>query len=123
MAKAETNEQVKPIILHDTEAGIDYTLEFNRETIRFAESRGFDMEDVGKYPMTKLTELFYYAFRMHHKNMARSQTDKLFERLGGYSPNFLERLVLLYNQALTANNVVETDEDMGKNGNLGVELE
>ena len=77
MAKAEVNEQVKPIIIHDGENQIDYTLEFNRETIRFAEARGFDIDDVGKYPMSKLPELFYYAFRMHHKNVSREKTDRI----------------------------------------------
>ena len=45
MATKEVNEKVKPIILHDTEEEEDYTLEFNRETVRFAEGRGFDIPD------------------------------------------------------------------------------
>jgi len=120
---AKTDERVKPIKITDNETGKVYELDFCRESVRFAEQRGFEPEDVAKYPVTKFPEFFFYAFRMHHREVARSQTDRLFERLGGFSPNFLERLVLLYNQALTANNVVESDEDMGKNGNLGVELE
>ena len=96
MAKSE-NEQVKPIIIHDEEAGMDYTLEFNRESIHFAEARGFDIDDVSKYPMTKLPELFFYAFRMHHKNVSRAKTDKiLFEDLGGLPDGVAERLGALY---------------------------
>ncbi len=121
MAKAD--ERIKPIKITDNETGKVYELDFCRDSVRFAEQRGFKPEEVAEFPATKFPEFFFYAFRMHHREVARSQTDKLFERLGGFSPNFLERLVLLYNQALTANNVVETDEDMGKNGNLGVELE
>ncbi len=83
MAKSEVNEKVKPIILTDNETGDEYTLEFSRESIRFAEQRGFDIDDVGKYPMTKLPELFFYAFRMHHKNVARAKTDALLDSLGG----------------------------------------
>ena len=97
MANKEVNEQVKPIIIHDTEAGIDYTLEFNRESIKFAEARGFDIDDVGKYPMTKIPELFYYAFRMHHKSVSREKTDRiLFEELGGLPDGAAERLGALY---------------------------
>ena len=121
MAK-ETIERVPSIKITDNETGKVYELDFCRESVRFAEARGFEAEDVGKFPASKFPEFFYYAFRMHHKEMARSQTDKIYDRLSGFSPNFLERLILLYNQALTANNVVETDEDMGKNGNLVVEL-
>ena len=97
MATKEANEQVKPIIIHDVENGIDYTLEFNRESVRFAEARGFDIDDVGKYPMTKIPELFFYAFRMHHKNISREKTDRiLFEELGGLPDGMAERLGALY---------------------------
>lgn len=97
MANKEVNEQLKPIIIHDTENEMDYTLEFNRETVRFAEARGFDIEDVGKYPMTKLPELFFYAFRMHHKNISREKTDRiLFDDLGGLPEGAAERLGALY---------------------------
>ena len=122
MAKAEVNEQVKPIIIHDAENEIDYTLEFNRESIRFAESRGFDIDDVGKYPMTKIPELFYYAFRMHHKNVSREKTDRiLFEDLGGLPEGAAERLGALYAapfEALSNKN----DEKKPKNSKVTVEM-
>lgn len=120
MAKAETNEKVKPIILHDAEESMDYTLEFNRESIRFAEGRGFDIGDVGKFPMTKLPELFWYAFRMHHKNVSREKADRiLFDYLGGMPEGMAERLGALYSapfEALTA------DEGKVKNARITVEL-
>lgn len=120
MAKAEMNEQVKPIIIHDAENEMDYTLEFNRESIRFAESRGFDIDDVGKYPMTKLPELFYYAFRMHHKNVSREKTDRiLFEDLGGLPDGVAERLGALYAAPFEALN---GKENKGKNPKMTVEL-
>ena len=118
----KTLDRVPSIKLTDKETNTVYDLDFCRDSIRFAEQRGFDVEDVVKYPVTKFPELFYYSFRMHHRSLARSQTDALYERLGGYSPAFLERMILLYNQAMTANNVVENTEDMGKNGNLAVEF-
>lgn len=116
----EINEKVRPIIIHDTENGIDYTLEFNRESIRFAEARGFNIEDVGKFPFTKLPELFYYAFRMHHKNVSREKTDRiLFDDLGGLPDGMAERLGALYGvpfEALTSN------EDNAKNSKVTVEF-
>lgn len=121
MANKEINEQVKPIILHDAENEMDYTLEFNRETIRFAEARGFDIDDVGRYPMTKLPELFYYAFRMHHKNISREKTDRiLFDDLGGMPSGMAERLGALYAapfEALTNGNGEKT-----KNSKMTVEF-
>ena len=103
MANTEVKEQVKPIILHDEENQIDYTLEFNRESVRFAEQRGFCVDDVARYPMIKLPELFYYAFRMHHKNVSRERTDRiLFEDLGGMPEGMAERLGELYAAPYTA---------------------
>lgn len=121
MANKEINEQVKPIILHDTENGDDYTLEFNRETIKFAESRGFDIDDVGRYPMSKLPELFYYAFRMHHKSVSREKTDKiLFEYLGGMPEGMAERLGSLYAAPFAA--LTNSNDDEGKNRRMTVEM-
>ena len=89
-------QNVKPIIVKDDETGLEYTLEFNREAIRFAEARGFKISDVGDYPMTKIPELWFYAFRMHHKNVARAKTDALLDGLGGIPDGMMERLGELY---------------------------
>lgn len=97
MASKEVNEQVKPIILHDGDNERDYTLEFDRETVQWAEQRGFKIEDVGDFSLTKIPELFWYAFRMHHKNVSRERTDRiLFDDLGGLPKGMLERLIQLY---------------------------
>ena len=121
MANKEVNEQVKPIIIHDGENGIDYTLEFNRESIRFAEARGFDIDDVGKYPMSKLPELFFYSFRMHHKNVSKEKTDRiLFDDLGGMPSGMAERLGALYAAPFEA--LTNGNEGKAKNSKMTVEF-
>jgi len=121
MANKEVNEQVKPIVLHDEDNGVDYTLEFNRETIKFAEQRGFDISDVGRFPMTKLPELFFYAFRMHHKNISRERTDRiLFDDLGGMPEGMAERLGALYSAPFEALN--NASGEAGKNRRMTVEF-
>lgn len=121
MATKQVNEQVKPIIIHDTENGIDYTLEFNRETIRFAEARGFELDDVAKYPMSKIPELFFYAFRMHHKNVSRERTDRiLFDELGGMPSGMAERLGALYAAPFEA--LTNDNEGKAKNSKVTVEF-
>lgn len=121
MAKKEVVEKVRPIVITD-ENGEKFTLEFNREAVRFAEMRGFDLDDVAKTPMTKVPEMFYYAFRMHHKNVSRQKTDKIFfEGIGGHSnmpEGFLERLFQLYAEPFNALN----DEGEGKNPTATVEM-
>ena len=98
MKKIE-NEIVKPLILHDTETGMDYTLEFSRDTVRWCEARGFKLEDISNYPMTKIYEFFWYAFRMHHKNISLEKTDRIIDEWGGIEgipDGVLERLGQLY---------------------------
>lgn len=88
--------EVKPIKITDTNTGEVYTLEFDKESVRFAESRGFDIDDIGKYPITKTEELFWYAFRKHHKRVDLLKARKLLEGIGALPDGFLERLVSLY---------------------------
>lgn len=115
------DERVQPIKLTDPATGEVYELDFNRDAVRFAEAKGFDTSDVRKFPATKIPELFFYAFRMHHKALAKNQTDKLLERLKGLPTNVLTRLIELYDQAgLT--NVIQTDEEAEKNGESPWEL-
>lgn len=124
MAKKIENEKVRPITLTDSESGEKYILEFNRETVKFAEQRGFNINAVSDAPMTRIPELFYYAFRMHHKNVARDRTDKIiFEDwggIGGIPDGVLERLGMLYSATFDS---FKADEDGEvKNSKVTVEL-
>lgn len=120
MATKEVNEVVKPIILHDEENGLEYTLEFNRESVKFAEARGFDINDVGRYPMTRLPELFWYSFRMHHKSVSKEKAEHiLFDVLGGMPEGMAERLGELY--AVPFNALASGDEKP-KNSKMTVEF-
>lgn len=114
-------KQIKPIILTDSDSGEQYTLEFNRESVKFAEARGFTWDDVAKFPMTKLPEIFFYAFRMHHPNVARANTDKMLELLGGMTTAILNRLKELYDATFLT--LINTDEnEKPKNAKLTVDL-
>lgn len=113
--------KVKPITLTDKETGDKYVLEFSRESVRFAEDRKFDLADVARFPMTKVPELFFYAFRMHHRNMARNQTDKiLLEDLKGLPDGMLERLGALYSVPYDV--LVSEDDGEEKNARMTVEF-
>ena len=114
-------ERVKPIRITDNDAGKTYELDFNRDAIRFAEMREFELDHIKRYPNTKIPELFFYAFRKNHKNLSKSQTDDLLEKIGGVTSEILERLILLYNQAALTH-VIATEEDSQKNESVTVEL-
>ena len=124
MAKStiEKKEKVKPIRLVDNETGESYILEFNRDTVKWAEQRGFKPDMVSQYPMTAGSDFFFYAFRMHHKNIARDKTDSiLFDVLGGINDTtekiFL-RLLELYYETYTS----LSDEEAEANPRMAVEM-
>lgn len=111
---------VKPIIINNKDTGDSYTLEFTRESVKFAEMRGFNINNLDKFPMTTVPELFFYAFRAHHKNVARDKTDKiLFEDLGGMPKGMIERLGELYAEPF---NALTNEEETVKNANVTVEF-
>lgn len=111
---------VKPIEIKDNKTNDVYVLEFNRDSVRFAESRGFDIDNLAHSPMSSISDLFFYAFRMHHPKVAKDKTDKmLFEEMGGMPKGMLERLQELYVAPFEALTVAESDEER-KNSNLTV---
>lgn len=115
-------ERVSPVRLTDEQSGQVYELDFSRESIAFAERNRFKLEEALEFPVTGLRDLFYYAFRKNHRNVARDKTDKMIERWGGGLPEkLLTRLVLLYRQAQMSN-AVQVDEDAEKNSGLTLEL-
>ena len=110
-------ERVKPIIIKDAANKREYTLEFDRDAVRFAESRGFKLEDVDAYTMTKVPEFFWYAFRMHHKSVALNQAEEILREIGGLNEAIARRLVELWMQTYESLGNEET-----KNPEVTVEL-
>lgn len=114
-------DRVRPVRLVG-ENSEEYILDFSRDSVRFAEQRGFKPDEVLDFPATKIPELFFYSFRKNHKNLAKNQTDKILEeQLGGMTEALLTRLIQLYNQAALTH-VVVTDEEAAKNARMTVEL-
>ena len=119
--KKENNEKLEPIYIDDNETGETYTLEFDRESVKFAESRGISIQMVTDFPMTYLPELFWCAFRMHHKSrISRERADRiLFEDLGGLEDGAVERLGRLF--AKPYDDLVLTEEKR-KNAKMTMRL-
>ena len=117
----ELTERVQPMRV-TFKGGETYELDFSRESISFAEAREFSTDNVTKYPVTTIPELWFYAFRKNHRKLSRSQTDDLLKKVGGLTPEMLKRLLLLYNQAAMSNGIVQDEEDLEKNPEVTVEL-
>lgn len=114
----EADNRVKPVVLKvdNGKGGIDeYTLEFDRASVKWAEQRGFKIDEVGSKPLEGMESLFHFAFRMHHPMMTRQQTNEIL-----YDTNlpegFFERLGQLY--SVPFNVMTETS----KNSRVTVEM-
>lgn len=114
-------EILKPIVINDNKSGETYTLEFNRESVIFTNRQGFKASEVTDNFVEMFPILFYGAFRMHHKNISRQQTDNiLYNLLKGVSSAVAERLIKLY--ALPNNTLIRDDEDIEENPNVTISL-
>ena len=90
-----------PMVIVDPDEGREYTLEFNRKTVKKAEQAGLDINEIGSKSMTMVSLLFWSAFLMHHPHMTQEQTDKiLFDGLCGLGKDEMERLGDLYAEPL-----------------------
>lgn len=121
MSKEEKREKVNPIRLIDKETDESYILDFDLESIKFADRQGLDPDLVLKFPATQGELLFYCAFRKNHRNVAREKTNKiLWEYLGGFNETtgkVFARLIELYYSALGTLSVEEQE-----NPRVAVEL-
>ena len=105
-------ETVKPMNI--TIGDKSYTLEFNRNSVVSAERLGLDLEQIKTAPMTAIPLLFFAAFKMHHPEISRKETDSiLFETLKGVTKEELQRLMELY--AEPTNALINDSEDNRKN--------
>ena len=123
MSEKITNmeDRVNPIRITLQSSGETYELDFNRESVRFAEMHGFELDNVTRFPASKIPEFFYFALRKNHKKLSRTQADDIFEEIGGVTGKVLSRLIALYNQAALTH-VIASEEDYEKNARVTVEM-
>lgn len=90
----EAIEGAKPICF--SYDGTDYTLEFNRSSVRLLESRyDFSIDDLERSKTSKLPDLFYCSFMWHHPDTKRSRADEIFAKMADKGA-LLTRLVTLF---------------------------
>lgn len=111
-------ERIAPIEL--TYKGEKYILDFDKESVKFAEARGFMWDNVARFPVTTIPELFFYAFRKNNPKVARANTDRILEAMGGMTQKLVERLRDLYDQNLEC--VVCPEDDFDPNGEVTVKF-
>ena len=114
------NELVQPIKILDKEGNLKYLLDFNRASVKYAEMRGFKLDNMEGLSMSAMEDLFHYSFRAHQPKMTKAETDKiLYDELHGFKEGMIERLVELYLQPF---NTLMQAEDTAKNSTMTVEF-
>lgn len=94
-----------------TDNGVDYTLEFTRNTVRRMERNGFDASAAEKSPMTAVYDLFVGAFQANHRNVDSRKLDDMFNRIGDIGA-WAEDLLEMYKEPF------ETLADEKKEGEI-----
>lgn len=108
-----TEEILNPVVLRVPNTGEEFTLDFNRESVKFAEERGFSLDDVSDKPVTGVQNLFWFSFRKNHKRVSLEQSNRLIDELHGLPVNVIKHLMKLYAQAGFSNLI--NDEEDSKN--------
>ena len=100
-------ERVNPIEIECN--GTVYKLDFDKESVMWAEDHGLVIDDINTKTMSVMSNLFFFAFRKHHPNMTKIQTNRImFDEMGGLPVEVLERLTQLY--TVNYNALVQTEE-------------
>lgn len=82
--------------------GKEYTLEYNRESIKQMEREGFVSNDVLTKPMLTLPKLFAGAFKAHHKFDTKQKDIEAMFDLFTNKQALLAKLAEMYNEPMEA---------------------
>ena len=79
----------------------DYTLEYNRQSVRMMESQGFVLEQISTKPVTMIPMMFSGAFIKNHKGMKRALIDEIYDEVADKS-GLLNALMEMYAETLSS---------------------
>lgn len=63
-------------------SGKEYTLEYNRQSVKTMESQGFRVDQISSMPVTMIPMLFQGAFIKNHKGLKRATLDEIYDNVG-----------------------------------------
>ena len=78
----------------------DYTLEFNRQSVRMMESQGFVLEQISTKPVTMIPMLFSGAFAKNHRGIKRALIDEIYDECPDKT-GLLNALMEMYAETLS----------------------
>lgn len=88
----------------------EYTLEYNRSTIKLMESQGFVLDEVSSKPANMFPQLFAGAFMKNHRGLKRNYIDEMFDQTKD-KMGLMQVLIEMYAEALSS--LVDDNPDGG----------
>ena len=79
----------------------DYTLEYNRQSVRVMESQGFVLEQISEKPVTMIPMMFQGAFIKNHRGLKRALIDEIYDEVADKS-GLLNALMEMYAETLSS---------------------
>ena len=78
----------------------EYTLEYNRQSVKTLEGQGFRLDEITNMPMTMIPMLFHGAFYKNHKGIKRNLIDEIYEGIGDKT-GLIQALAEMYAETLS----------------------
>jgi hypothetical protein len=94
--------------------GKSYTLEYTRKSVEIMSRQGFKLNDIADAPILAIPMLFQGAFIENHKNLRKSDTDRIFEAQN-HKGELINALCEMYRAPLEA--LLEDYDEGAEDGN------
>ena len=79
----------------------EYTLEYNRQSVKTMEAQGFVLDELTSKPMTMIPMLFSGAFIKNHRSLKRALIDEIFDNINDKN-GLMEALMEMYAETLSS---------------------
>lgn len=79
----------------------EYTLEYNRQSVRMMESQGFVLDQISSKPVTMIPMLFSGAFAKNHRGIKRALIDEIYDECPDKT-GLLNALMEMYAETLSS---------------------
>ncbi len=80
----------------------EYTLEYNRQSVKTLEGQGFRLDEITTMPMTMIPMLFHGAFYKNHKGVKRALVEEIYDGIKDDKTGLIQALAEMYAETLSA---------------------
>lgn len=96
--------------------GKEYTLEFNRNSVKALERSGFNVSEFTTKPVSTIEALFHGALKMHHPAISRDKAMEIYNTLN-HKDELVGKVIELYGSVIEAFTGADADKETEGNAN------